>query len=128
MHALIIEDEGVIAALIEFELRQLGYETCDVVSSEQMAIRAAEHRCPDLITVEDRLRDGSGINAVQTICRHVAIPVVYITTVPADTHGRVPEGATVLGKPWLCQDLANAVLKAVSSAPVRLVPLHERVD
>jgi DNA-binding response OmpR family regulator len=53
VNALIIEDEGVIAALIEFELRQLGYETCDVVSSEQNA-RTAQHMTSN--TTQQRVR------------------------------------------------------------------------
>ena len=124
MHALIIEDEGVIAALIEFELRQLGYETCDVVSSEAMAIAAAERRCPDLITVEDRLRAGSGIDAVRIICRDRDIPVVYLMTIPASTQGRVQSDAAVLGKPWLSEDFR----KAVGSAKASVAQLRECAD
>ncbi|HEX8533819.1 MAG TPA: response regulator [Allosphingosinicella sp.] len=68
MHALIIEDQFLIAALIEEELRELGYSSFDVVDRELSAVAAAERKCPDLITADERLTDGSGVEAVQKIC------------------------------------------------------------
>jgi CheY-like chemotaxis protein len=69
VHALIIEDEMMIAAAIEFVLRDCGFDSFDVASSSLAAIRAAARRCPNLITA-DHVRDGAividvGINRVK---------------------------------------------------------------
>jgi DNA-binding response OmpR family regulator len=44
MHALIIEDQFMIAAMIEDELRELGFETFDHALNEEEAVRLAEER------------------------------------------------------------------------------------
>jgi CheY-like chemotaxis protein len=88
-----------VHALIEDELRELGYSSFDVGDREQEAVAAAERRCPELITADDRLTDGSGIEAVRTICAHQVIPVVFIVGNPHDVISPVPYAA-VIGKPF----------------------------
>jgi CheY-like chemotaxis protein len=65
MHALIIEDDAIIAMLIEDELRDLGYSSFDTACSEREAIKAVARKCPDLVTSDGSLFDGSGANAVR---------------------------------------------------------------
>lgn len=48
MHALIIEDDAVIAMAIEDELRALGYSTCATAATEHEAIEAVTRKCPEL--------------------------------------------------------------------------------
>ena len=79
MHALIIEDEPIIAMLIEDHLRALGYTSVDFAVTEAEAVAAARRRCPDLITSDVRLPEGCGIAAVEAICGGGRIPVVFIT-------------------------------------------------
>lgn len=67
MHALIIDDQPLIAEMIGVELTQLGYTSFDVVDREEDAVAAAQGRCPDLITADDRLVSGTGIAAVERI-------------------------------------------------------------
>jgi CheY-like chemotaxis protein len=55
MHALIIEDEPLIAMLIEDCLRLLGYDSIQFAATEAEAVAAASMRCPDLITSDVRL-------------------------------------------------------------------------
>ena len=50
MHALIIEDESLIAMAIEDALRGCGFLSFDVAVSADEAITAAALKCPDLIT------------------------------------------------------------------------------
>ena len=97
MHALIIEDEPLIAATIEAELKDLGYTSSSVVTSEAEALASAERHEPDFITVDDRLEGGSGTQAVLKICAHRAIPVVIITGNPFEV--ALPDVVT-LGKPF----------------------------
>jgi DNA-binding response OmpR family regulator len=82
MHALIIEDEPSISLLIEEELRDLGFTSFDISTSEDEAIRLAAHTSPNLITADEKLKVGSGFRAVREICAEQAIPVIFITGDP----------------------------------------------
>ena len=115
MHALVIEDQFLIATLIEDELRELGYTSVEIVDREADAVAAAMRRCPDLITADDRLTEGSGIEAVKHICEHQVIPVIFIVGNPHETKDRVP-GAVLIGKPFGGRALAEAVTAAIKRA------------
>ena len=80
MHALIIEDEPIIAIAIEDNLRALGYASVDFAVTEADALEAAKRQCPDLITADVRLADGCGIAAVEAICSERTVPVVFVTS------------------------------------------------
>ena len=109
MHALIIEDEMMIAAAIEFVLRDCGFDSFDVASSSLAAIRAAARRCPNLITADVTLAEGDGIEAIRLICRKPRIPVIFITGhAAAEVRQQVPN-YPVLTKPFSEQTLTYAV-------------------
>ncbi|MCY7397997.1 MAG: response regulator [Sphingomonas bacterium] len=112
MHALIIEDESLIAFSIEGVLRDYGFQSFDVAASAQAAIDAAARRRPDLITSDVRLRPGCGITAVELICERPSIPVVFITGNPADVTRRLPNHH-VLSKPFCETSLISAVASAM---------------
>src|ERR1700712_1290120 len=76
MHALIIEDSYLIAAAIQEDLSQVGFTTFDLVARSVQAVAAAKLRCPDLITADERLSDGSGLAAVREICAAKPIPTI----------------------------------------------------
>ncbi len=116
-HALIIEDRSVIALSIADALQDCGYATADIAISQKDAIRMAEERCPDLITVDELLASGSGNAAVRHICRDNAIPVLWITGVATEVREVVPD-AVILEKPFSYQNLCKAVVEAVRSARV----------
>jgi DNA-binding response OmpR family regulator len=109
VHALIIEDEMMIAAAIEFVLRDCGFDSFDVASSSIGAIRAAARRCPDLITADVTLADGDGIAAIRIICPKRVIPVIFITGhIAAEVRAQVPD-YPVLTKPFSEQTLTYTV-------------------
>src|SRR5687767_9091605 len=108
MHALIIEDESLIAMTIEEVLRDCGFTSFDIVASQEKAVAAATERCPDLITADVQLRPGSGIAAVETICGGPPIPVIMITGCVADVRERLP-AHQVLTKPFSEATLIAAV-------------------
>ena len=113
MHALIIEDEFLIAITIEDVLRDCGFTSFDIAASVEKAVAAATRRCPDLITADVQLRPGSGIAAVETICGGPAIPVIFITGNVADAKERLPEHQ-VLNKPFSEALLIAAVASALA--------------
>ena len=95
MHALIIEDESLIALAIEDALRDCGFASFDFAASLEEAVAAARSKCPDLITADVKLRPGCGIDAVQSICSERPIPVVFITGTPAEVRTRMPRQALI---------------------------------
>ena len=113
MHALIIEDEAMIAATIEFVLRECGFESFDIAPSSQMAINAARARRPDLVTADVQLGRGSGIEAVQAIRTQGPVPVIYITASARDVRERLDDHA-VIDKPFSQETLAYAVAASLS--------------
>ena len=108
MHALIIEDESLIAMAIEDALRACGFVSFDFAASANDAVSAAARTCPDLITADVELRPGCGITAVQSICSNKSIPVLFITGSPAEVRVRMP-GRAMIEKPFE----AGHILKAI---------------
>ena len=114
-HALIIEDRMDIALMIEDELADFGYPSATIATSQVQAISLAKRRCPDLITADDRLENGSGIAAVRQICDDRAIAVVFITGDPEHIQEAVP-GAVILEKPFTHSGLGRAISLAIEGA------------
>jgi DNA-binding response OmpR family regulator len=111
-HALIIEDELFLAMEMEEVLEDLGYPSCDVVSSMQQAIREAGRRCPDLIIADQTIVGGSGTQAIAEICAEVPIPVVFVTASGDEVLERLPE-ALVVDKPFDMARLKAAIDLAI---------------
>jgi CheY-like chemotaxis protein len=117
MHALIIEDEPIIALLIEDHLRSIGCTSVDFAVTEAEAVAAARIRAPDLITSDVRLAEGCGIAAVQTICNERPIPVVFITATGWEVRARIRD-AVVLAKPFAPAELDRALAVTCRARPL----------
>lgn len=113
MHALIIEDDDLIAITIEDLLSSCDFTSFDFAVSLDEAVTAARQRCPDLITADIELKPGSGIDAVQTICSEKPIPVIFITGRADDARSRMPQHP-VLSKPFRISDIEAAVREVMS--------------
>ena len=98
-HVLIIEDEPMIAMLIQDALEEAGATSFAFAGTEQDAVDLAlEHR-PAFITSDVRLIDGTGPRAVAAILAKVGeIPVLFITGTPQECEPCGPN-ALVLMKP-----------------------------
>jgi CheY-like chemotaxis protein len=112
-HALIIEDEILIAFEVEALLAEQGFTSFDIADSPQDALAMAIARPPDLITADYRIIGGTGVEAVEAIHKQLgAIPVVYVTGNSDLLLGREPP---VVGKPISPRRLAEACARAFSS-------------
>ena len=109
MHALIIEDESLIAMAIEDALRGCGFTSFDIAVSAEEAVTAAAGNCPDLITADVELRPGCGITAVQSICSDRRIPVLFITGSPGEVRIRMP-GHALVEKPFSADHIMDATM------------------
>src|SRR4051812_46581666 len=88
-HALIIEDEILIAFEVQHVLEELGFDSFDLASSPTDAIASARAHRPDLITADLRIIGGTGLEAVEAITAQMGeIPVVYVTANAEQLLGR----------------------------------------
>jgi DNA-binding response OmpR family regulator len=113
MHALIIEDDALVAITIEEVLRDYGFTSFDVAVSLDEAVMAARERCPRLITADVELKPGSGIDAVQTICSDNPIPVIFITGRADAARSRMPQHP-VLSKPFRVSEVQAALREVMT--------------
>ena len=116
MHALIIEDELLIAMHIEDALRECGCISFDVARSLDEAVDAATRRCPDLITVDVQLAPGCGVEAVAAICGRRPIPVVFITGTPTEALKRFPSHP-IISKPFVSAQIVASVRQLMRPLP-----------
>ncbi len=114
MHALIIEDEALIAMTIQEVLTSNGFTSFDIAWSEEEAVRVAALRRPALITADGQLRPGSGIEAVNVICDHGTIPVIFITATPREVERRMPDHLLVV-KPFTNEAIVSALKLALGN-------------
>ena len=122
MHALIIEDEVLVALSIEDSLEGLGFVSRQTVATEETAVKAACLRTPDLITADVRLARGNGIAAVRAILRDRQVPVVFITGNVETVREQMPD-AVVLQKPY-----QETALRAAIAAARRGIAAHSAPD
>jgi len=111
VHALIIEDEPIVAMSIEMDLAELGYTSCDIAASEAEAVAAADRHPPDLITSDMRIAAGNGVSAVRSILRTKNVPVVFITASAEEVRNAVPS-PVIVEKPLLRNRLVEAIRRA----------------
>jgi two-component system, response regulator PdtaR len=115
MHALVIEDEFLVALNIEDSLEMLGFASSETVTTEEEAVAAARRRVPDLITSDVRLLRGTGIAAVRAILRDQCVPVVFITGNAEAVMEEMPD-AVVIQKPYRDEALRLAITTARSKS------------
>ena len=105
---LVAEDDPMIAMLLEELLEATGYEVCAVVSDQSEVIAAAAKHRPDLMIVDEGLREGSGIVAVIEILKIKFIPHIFSTGNDRRVLSYNPD-AIVLQKPYSVQALSRAI-------------------
>ena len=105
-HALVIEDEMLIALELESLLHEFGFESVDIADNPGDALRLAITHRPDLITADLRILGGTGVEAVDAITERLGpIPHVYVTGNADMLRGRT---APVVDKPLTRRALNEA--------------------
>lgn len=105
-HALIIEDEMLIALEVECLLHDLGFDSCDIVDNPADAVKSALARRPDLVTADVRILGGTGIDAMMAITAQLGpVPHIYVT---GNADMLAGQTAPVVDKPLSRHALAEA--------------------
>ncbi|MBS0361407.1 MAG: response regulator [Proteobacteria bacterium] len=113
-HALIIEDEMLIALEVETLLHDFGFESCDIVDNPIDALKSAVAHRPDLISADLRIIGGTGEEAVAAITEKLGpVPHIYVTGNADMLTGRT--AAPVVDKPLSRRALAEACQRACAA-------------
>lgn len=112
---LVVEDDAVIATLLAEVLEGMGHDVCAIEATEADAVAAANRCRPDLMIVDARLGDGSGVSAVEEILRAGFVPHVFVSGDALRVQALRP-GALVIQKPFRESDLARAIQHALGGA------------
>jgi DNA-binding response OmpR family regulator len=108
---IIVEDEPLIAMLIEDMVEEIGWEVEGLASDEEGALELPDAGHPLLALIDLNLDNGSGL-PVASRCRERNIPVVFIT---GYDRSKIPpefSEAPLLTKPLTSTDLAAAMTSA----------------
>jgi len=77
---LIVEDDLIIAMVIENMVKDLGHEVIGKTNTGEEAVDMALDLKPDIILMDIRLKgEMDGIEAVSKIREKMTVPVIYIT-------------------------------------------------
>src|SRR4051812_20537068 len=77
---LIVEDEIIIARVLETRLKGMGYEVLGIAASGDEAIRLAVELQPSLVLMDIVLKgEMDGIEAASEIRRRCQAPIIYLT-------------------------------------------------
>ncbi len=114
-HALIIEDEMLIALEMESLLYDFGFDSCDIVDNPRDAVKSALAHRPDLVTADLRILGGTGIEAMVAITDRLGpVPHIYVTGNPDTLTGKT--AAPVIDKPLTRRALAAACQRVCAAA------------
>jgi DNA-binding response OmpR family regulator len=111
MRALIIEPQIFTSFMIEDALRDAGFTSIAMATTEEEAVASAEANPPDLITAAVDLERGSGIRAVERIRAGLKVPVLFITQHIRQVTALDPL-ASVVKKPFAAAHLPPAIAAA----------------
>jgi DNA-binding NtrC family response regulator len=111
LRILIAEDDAIIAMSLSDLLEVLGHTICAVTDTEAATVAAALLHNPDLMIVDEGLRNGSGIIAVQDIEMTLPMPHIFAT---GDIYRvlKAEPNAIVLQKPYQITALLRAIERA----------------
>jgi CheY-like chemotaxis protein len=111
LRVLVAEDDTIVGMLLGELLREMGHDVCAIEATEADAVAAAIRCRPDLMIIDVRLGDGSGISAVEEILRTRVIPYVFVSGDISRVQALRP-GAVLMQKPYRESDIVQAIQSA----------------
>src|SRR5665213_1372335 len=115
LRVLVVEDDVLIGMLFADALAAMGHDVCAIEATEADAVAAAARYKPDLMIVDARLRDGSGVSAVEEILRTGWIPHVFVSGEKTSKLHALRPGSVVIQKPFRDIDLDRAIQRALDA-------------
>ena len=110
---LVVEDEEIILADVQRQLRKQGYTIAGTASSGEEAIRAAASTSPDIIVMDIRLQGRiNGLEAARRIRESSAVPILFVSAhagALAANLPNLPGHNSILLKPFSPTELREAI-------------------
>lgn len=114
MRVLVVEDEPLIAASVEWELRDRGYDVVGPAASAAHAEDLAANLRPDLALVDINLTGrGDGVRLARTL-RRSGIPSIFVTGQVCEARENRDAAVALLAKPFPVESL-DAVVRAAAA-------------
>jgi CheY-like chemotaxis protein len=120
LRILVVDDDAMIGELLGEMLKEMGHSVCAVAATETDAVTAAARHHPDLMIVDVRLGQGSGITAMDEILSSGFVQHFFMSGNVAKFKVLRPDGA-VLEKPFQEVDLRCAIARALGSADAQRI-------
>lgn len=118
---LIVEDEPIIAADLERQLRKMDYEVLTSVESGEEAIEIAKNDSPDLILMDVQLEgDLDGVDTAHQISKICDATIIFLTSNTDErtfSRARLTNPHAFLSKPFRKHDLKHSIELAISNMP-----------
>jgi CheY-like chemotaxis protein len=115
LNVLVVDDDAMIGELLAEMLEGMGYFVCPVALTQADAVKAAARHRPDLMMVDVRLGQGSGIVAMDEILRSGFVLHFFMTGNVAKGRAERPHAA-FLEKPFQETQLRFAIDQALETA------------
>lgn len=116
---LIVDDDPIVAKLVEMRLSKMGYEVAAITSTGNEAISLAALMSPDAVIMDIKIAgEIDGIETAKIITRDYNIPVIYLT---ADTdlstfdRAKATAGCEYLVKPFSDSEMYIAIELALQA-------------
>jgi CheY-like chemotaxis protein len=103
---LVVEDEAVVAAMIEDMLTELGMIVVGPASTIEMGLDLARTSSLDAAVLDINVR-GRRVDEVAGLLRHRSVPIVYASGY--GEQGNSADASVVLEKPFRLEVLASAL-------------------
>ena len=114
LRILVVEDDALIAMLLADMFAGMGHDVCAIETTKAGAVAAAIQCRPDLMIVDARLGDESGISAIDEILRTGFVPHVFISGDISTVRALKPD-AVAIQKPFDESDLVRAIQRALGA-------------
>jgi DNA-binding response OmpR family regulator len=110
LRLLVVEDEALIAMMLEDILEDLGHEVIAVAASVSMALRAIESRRADFdAAILDANLNGASASPIASALRAAEIPFLLASGYEGAELRRLGFGETALRKPYRREDVRRAL-------------------
>ncbi|MGE0597164.1 MAG: response regulator [Hyphomonadaceae bacterium] len=116
LHVLVVEDEALVAMLVEDMLAELGHKTVAVVGRLDQALRAVEEGAFDLAVLDVNLGGGQLSYPIAEKIVARGVPFLFATGYGVAGLSRDWAHVPTIQKPFQLDDLARAIDAALANA------------
>ncbi len=110
---IIVEDDPLIAMMIDAEVRDLGWTVQGIARTEQAAYDLLQSANPDLALLDINLGSSTSL-AIATQCQERGTAVLFLSGYAASELPARCASAPILSKPFSSADLEQSINRALS--------------